>query len=131
MHRLNQPYKRKYSEEFIKIGFTCIHINNKPRPQCVVCSEVPANESLKAGRLKRHLTAKHSKFINKPMSFFRRLEKELLSQKKTMTKHLAILEKAQKALYEIAYLIAFNTNKNHTASEKLSSNLLLLQSVKL
>ena len=77
-----QPCKRKYSEEFIKIGFTCILINDEPRPQCVVRSEVLANESLKAGKLKRHLTAKHSKFIDKPMSFFRRLEKELLSQKK-------------------------------------------------
>ena len=47
------------------------------------------------------------------MSFFHRLEKELLSQKKTMTKHLTILEKAQKASYEVAYLIA--KDKNHTA----------------
>ena len=97
MHCSNQPYKQKYREKFIKIGFTCILINDEPRPQCVVCSEVLANESLKAGKLKRHLTAKHSKFIDKPMCFFRRLEKELFSQKKTMTKHLTILEKAQKA----------------------------------
>ena len=34
MHRLNQPYKRKYSEEFIKIGFTCILLNDEPRSQC-------------------------------------------------------------------------------------------------
>ena len=97
MHRSNQPYKRQYSEEFIKIAFTCILINDQPRPQCVVCSKVLANESLKAGKLKRHLKAKHSKFIDKPRCFFRQLEKELLSQKKTMTKHLTILEKAQKA----------------------------------
>ena len=77
---IKQPYKRNYSKEFIKIGFTCI-INDEPRPQCVVRSEVLANESLKAGKLKRHLVAKHSKFIHKPISFFRRLEKELLSQK--------------------------------------------------
>ena len=113
-----QPCKRKYSEEFIKIGFTCILINDEPRPQCVVCSEVLANESLKAGKLKRHLTAKHSKFIDKPMSFFHRLEKELLSQKKTMAKHLTILEKAQKASYEVAYLIA-KDKKPHTIGETL------------
>ena len=34
-----RPYKRKYSEEFIKIGLTCILINDEPRPQCIVCSE--------------------------------------------------------------------------------------------
>ena len=94
-----QPYKPKYSEEFIKIGFTCTH--DEPRPQCVVYSEVLTNESLKAGKLKRHLTAKHSKFIDIPMSFFRRLEKELLSQKKAMTKHLTILEKAKRHLMKL------------------------------
>ena len=97
MHRSNQSYKRKYSEEFIKIDFTCILTNVEPRPECVVCSEILANKSLKAGKLKPHLTAKHSKFIDNPMSLFRPLEKELLSQKKTMTKHLTISEKAQKA----------------------------------
>ena len=30
MDRSNQPYKRKYSEEFIKIGFTCILISDEP-----------------------------------------------------------------------------------------------------
>ena len=77
-----QPYKRNYSKEFIKIGFTCILINDEPRPQCIVCSDVLANESVKARKLKRHLTAKHSKFIEKPMFFFCPLEKELLCQKK-------------------------------------------------
>ena len=77
-----QPYKRNCSEEFTKIGFTCIFMNDEPRPQCVVRSEVLASESLKAGKSKRHLTAMHSKFIDKPMSFICRLEKELLSQKK-------------------------------------------------
>ena len=104
--------------ELIKIGFTCTLINDEPRPQCVVCSEVLANESLEAGKLKRHLTAKHLKFIDKPMSFFRRLEKELLSQKKTMTKHLTILKKAQKASHKVAYLIAKN-KKLHSIGETL------------
>ena len=93
-----QPYKRNYSEEFIKIGLTCIFINDEPRPQCVVCSEVLANESLKAGKLRRHLTAKHSKFIDKPMSFFRRLEKELLSQKKNYDKAPHHFRKSSKGI---------------------------------
>ena len=32
IHRSNQPYKRKYSKKFIKIGFTCILINVEPCP---------------------------------------------------------------------------------------------------
>ena len=72
IQRPNQSHEasQKYSEEFIKLGFTCILINDEPRPQCVVCSEVLANESLKAGKLQRHIKAKHLKLINKPISFF-------------------------------------------------------------
>ena len=93
-------------------------INDEPRSQCVVRSKVLANESLKAGKLKRHLTAKHSKYIDKPMSFICRLEKELSNQKKIMTKHLTILEKAQKAWHEVAYLIAKDI-KPHSIGETL------------
>ena len=82
IQRSNQLYRRKYSEDFIKLGFTSILINDEPRPQCVVCSEILANESLKAGKLQRHNKAKHLKLIDKPIPFFRRLEKELLSEKK-------------------------------------------------
>ena len=93
-----QPYKRNCSEEFTKIGFTCILMNDEPRPQCVVRSEVVANESRKARKLKRHLATKHSKFIDKPMSFFRRLEKELLSQKKNYDKAPHNLRKSLKGI---------------------------------
>ena len=116
-------------KEFIKLGFTCILINDEPRPQCVVWSEVLANESLKAGKLQRHVKTKHPKFFNKPIFFFRRLEKELLNEKKTMKEFLSTSERCQKAFYEVAYLIA--KDKNHTRSEKPSLNLLLLQSAKL
>ena len=115
IQRPNQSHRarRKYREEFIKLGFSCILINDEPRPQYVVCSEVLTNESLKAGKLQRHIKAKHLKLINKPISFFRRLEKELLSEKKTMKEFLSTSEKCQKASYEVAYLIA-KDKKTHT-----------------
>ena len=50
IQRPNQLYRRKYSEDFIKLGFTSMLINDEPRPQCVVCSEILANERLKAGK---------------------------------------------------------------------------------
>ena len=84
IQRPNQLYRRKYSEDFIKFGFTSIVINDEPRPQCVVCSEVLANESLKAGKSQRRIKAKHPKLIDKPTTFFHRLEKELLSEKKKL-----------------------------------------------
>ena len=52
------------------------------------------------------------------MSFFHRLEKKLLSQKKTMKKHLTILEKSQKASHEVACLIA-KDKKPHSIGEIL------------
>ena len=117
--RPNQLYRRKYSEDFIKLGFTCILINDEPRPQCVVCSEVLANESLKAGKLQRHIKAKHPKLVDKPTPFSRRLEKELLSEKKTVQAFLTHSEKCQKASYEVAYLIA-KDKKTHSIGETLS-----------
>ena len=46
IQRPNQLYRRKYSEDFKKLGFTSITvlINDEPRPQCVVCSKILANE---------------------------------------------------------------------------------------
>ena len=110
--------RRKYREEFIKLGFTCILINHELRSQCVVCSEVLANESLKAGKLQWHIKAKHLKLINKPIPFFRRLEKEFLSEKKTVKEFLSTSEKCQKASYKVAYLIA-KDKKPHTIGETL------------
>ena len=48
----------------------------------------------------------------------RRLEKELLSEKKTIKEFLSISEKCQKAFYEVAYLIVKN-KKPHTMGETL------------
>ena len=70
IQRPNQLYRRKYSEDFIKLGFTSILINDELRSQCVVCSEILANESLKAGKLQRYIKAKHPKLIDKPITFF-------------------------------------------------------------
>ena len=98
IQRPNQSHKarQKYSKEFIKLGFTCILVNDEPRPQCVVCSKVLANESLKAGKLQQIIKAKHLKLINKPIPFFRRLEKELLSEKKTKKEFLSTSENVRR-----------------------------------
>ncbi|MBN3325440.1 SCND3 protein, partial [Atractosteus spatula] len=37
---------QKYDERYINYGFTCIILNDEPRPQRVLCSEVLANDSL-------------------------------------------------------------------------------------
>lgn len=122
-HVPQQPGKlcsksRKYREEFIKYGFTCIVINEVHHPQCVVCSEVLAHESLKPVKMLRHLSTKHPSLADKPIDFFRRKEGDLRGQKTLITKQTTISTKAQMASYEVAYLIA-QAKKPHTIGETL------------
>ena len=72
------------------------------------CKREPESRKIATTRIK----AKYPKLINKPIPFFRRLEKELLSEKKTMKEFLSTSERYKKASYEVAYLIA--KDKNHT-----------------
>lgn len=39
--------RRKYLEELIKYRFTCSTVSNAAYPQCVICLQVPAHESMK------------------------------------------------------------------------------------
>ena len=96
---------RKYREEYIQYGFTCLIINEAQHPQCVVCTEVLAHESLKPVKMLRHLNTKHPSLATKPADFFRRKQRELQGQKKVITNQTTIPTKAQKASYEVAYLI--------------------------
>ena len=66
---------RKYQPDFLKYGFSCTTKNSIDYPQCVICSEVLAHESLKPVKLKRHLESKHSSLINKPIDYFQRRSK--------------------------------------------------------
>ncbi len=86
--------RRKYQEEFIKYGFTCSTVNNIDFPQCVICSEVLAHESMKPGKMQRHLETKHPSFIEKPIDFFHRKEKELQGQKQMIAQQVKITSNA-------------------------------------
>jgi hypothetical protein len=63
--------KRKYQETFLEHGFTYSTIDGEQRPQCLICSEILANNSMKPVKLKRHMATKHAKFKNKPIAFFK------------------------------------------------------------
>ncbi|XP_067303616.1 zinc finger BED domain-containing protein 5-like [Pseudorasbora parva] len=110
--------RRKYQEEFIKYGFTCSTVNDVDHPQCVICSEVLAHESMKPGKMQRHLETRHPACVEKPIDFFRRKEKELQIQKRTLAQQTQITANALKASYEVAYLIA-QSKKPHTIGETL------------
>ncbi|XP_052002455.1 zinc finger BED domain-containing protein 5-like [Xyrauchen texanus] len=110
--------RRKYQEEFIKYGFTCSTVNDVDHPQCVICSEVLAHESMKPEKMQRHLETRHPACVEKPIDFFRRKEKELQIQKRTLAQQTQITANALKASYEVAYLIA-QSKKPHSIGETL------------
>lgn len=63
---------RKYDPEYLKLGFTWNQDTTDPRPQCVICYEILANESMRPSKLTRHKETKHSHSINKPVEFFQK-----------------------------------------------------------
>nr|XP_055066247.1 SCAN domain-containing protein 3-like [Misgurnus anguillicaudatus] len=110
--------RRKYQDDFIKYGFTYSTVNDVQHPQCVICSEVLASESMKPAKMQRHLETKHPNCVEKPLDFFRRKEKELQCQKRIIAQQTKVTANALEASYEVAYLIA-QTKKPHTIGETL------------
>jgi len=53
--------KRKYSDEFLKYGFTSIAVAGIEKSQCVICNDVLSAESMKPNKLK----LKHQHFSDK------------------------------------------------------------------
>ncbi|XP_050066002.1 SCAN domain-containing protein 3-like [Aphis gossypii] len=88
------------------------------QPQCVVCGEILANESLKSSKLKRHLDTKHPNVKNKPIEYFKRLNDQFKSSTNAMKMYCHNTVSAVKASYLLAYKIAKN-NKPHTIGENL------------
>jgi hypothetical protein len=110
---------RKYSEEYMKLGFTCIDKESEyPRPQCVVCAEVLSNQSLKPSHLRRHLEGKHPSLKNKPVDYFRLCQKSLRQQCVSMESTTTVSFKLRLASYNTSYLIA-KASKPYTIGEDL------------
>src|SRR6218665_866726 len=65
--------KRKYSDEFLKYGFTCtsIVVEGIEKPQCVICNDVLLAESMKPNKLKRHFYTKHQNFSDEDVQYLK------------------------------------------------------------
>eukprot|EP00102_Acyrthosiphon_pisum_P015987 XP_008186777.1 PREDICTED: zinc finger BED domain-containing protein 5-like [Acyrthosiphon pisum] len=50
---------RKYCPEYLQIGFTWSGDEENPRPQCVICGCILANESMRPNKLHRHIDTNH------------------------------------------------------------------------
>jgi hypothetical protein len=111
--------KRKYSEDYLKFGFTTLISNGIEKPQCVLCNAVLSAESMKPSKLKRHLETKHSGHVKKDLDFFKRHEIGLKRQRLDPTGSFQQQSiAAVQASYEVALEIA-KQKKPHTIGETL------------
>ena len=117
-NKKEQTRRRHYQKEFLKYGFTCQVKGNLDHPQCVICGDVLANESLKPVKLKRHLETRHPEEATKQMTFFLRKEAALQGQKTAVHEQATLPAKALAASYEVAHLVA-KAQKPHTIAESL------------
>ncbi|CAL9694137.1 unnamed protein product [Knipowitschia caucasica] len=113
--------RRKYLSEYLALGFTTMGHEDNPRPVCVICSEVLANEALKPCKLRRHLETKHGQFLSKPREFFENKLREYTQRKKAIESTCVTggeYARAVEASYRVSKLIA-QTGKPHTIGEDL------------
>ena len=66
--------KRKYSETYLKFGFTFTINNGLDIPVCVLCQKSLGNDSMKPSLLTRHLERAHPEFKDKELDFFKHRE---------------------------------------------------------
>jgi len=114
---LQKVKKRKYTDEYVKYGFSYIGDFDYPKPKCVVCGEVLSNNCMKPSLLLRHLETKHADYKNKEYDFFKCLARtnENLS---ILTSYIKPTNKdnqnAIEASYRISYRRLAKCGKNHT-----------------
>ena len=85
----------------------------------LLCSKVLAADSMRHGKLKRHLETTHSESVGKPTEFFQRKLDEFTKQKQTFEEIVDFPSNASLASYLVSYRIAKYT-KPHTIAETLA-----------
>ncbi|KRX57414.1 Uncharacterized protein T09_4580 [Trichinella sp. T9] len=60
----------KYDIDYLKFKFTSNGGHKDPRPLCVICHEILADESMRPNKLLRHIETKHMDLQSKSLQFF-------------------------------------------------------------
>uniref|UniRef100_A0A8P4GCM0 SCAN domain-containing protein 3 n=1 Tax=Dicentrarchus labrax TaxID=13489 RepID=A0A8P4GCM0_DICLA len=97
---------RKYTDNYLKFGFTFKETDDIEFPMCVICFTVLSNESMKPSKLQRHLETTHSHLKDKPVGYFQTCLKSLQGQQTLMRKSATVGELALKCSYQVALRIA-------------------------
>ncbi|XP_073711553.1 zinc finger MYM-type protein 6-like [Misgurnus anguillicaudatus] len=109
---------RKYSDTYLKFGFTYKDTDGIELPMCVICSDVLSNECMKPSKLQRRLETNHGHLRDKPLEYFQASLRTLRGQQTIMKKSAKIGELALKASYKVALRIA-QSKKPYTVAEDL------------
>ncbi|CAH1998358.1 unnamed protein product [Acanthoscelides obtectus] len=104
--------KRKFSEDYVKFGFTFIEKGELQLPQCVISMNVLSNDSMRPNRLGRHLKQQYPSLVLKTKEFF--------SSKAESLKRLRLDKSGSypTASFEIAFMVA-KQKKPHTIDQEL------------
>ena len=111
--------KRKYSETYLKFGFTFTINNGLDIPVCVLCQKSLGNDSMKPSLLTRHLERAHPEFKDKELDFFK--HSESVFKKQCLDKGGMFFQQTNaslKASYEVSFMIA-KQKRAHTIGENL------------
>ncbi|XP_051957444.1 protein ZBED8-like [Xyrauchen texanus] len=114
--------KRKWSDEYVQYGFTCItEHDGSQRPNCIICNAKLSNSSLAPAKLREHFLKLHGdgKYKNTTLAEFK-VKRARFDEKATLPVlgFVPINKSILTASYEVAYLIA-KQGKPHTIGETL------------
>ncbi|CAB3224975.1 unnamed protein product [Arctia plantaginis] len=106
--------KRKFSDDYLKFGFTFIERDELQLSQCVICVKVLSNDSMRPSRLERHFNQQHPTLASKSKEFFSSKAESLKRMRldKSGSYHKDVSQHV-KASFELAFLIA-KQKKPHT-----------------
>ena len=110
--------KRKYDPSYLSFEFASVINAEVEKPMCLLCPKVLAADSMKPGKLKRHLETTHSDYVDKPKEFFQRKLDEFTKQKQMLKEVVHSTSNALLASYLVSYRIA-KRKKPHTVADTL------------